>query len=160
MVGIFQTWFLPLAPGGAVADPLLLHETTPVQHDLHRVVATDKGFSVLISDDDLTPRLLSVDPMGVEIESLELPGIAAVYDLATNGNELAVLAGRSTGEPQVRVFDAALDPVGPWVCVSGPENLAVPPAVAADGSGWAVLFQSENGASSMIRVDATGAGAP
>lgn len=159
VVGIFQTWFLPLSPAGPLADRVLLHETTPVQHDLHRVVATDKGFMVLLSDDDLTPRLHSLDEMGVEIESLTLAGVTAVYDLATNGNELAVLAGRSTGEPQMRVFDAALDPVGPWICVSGPQNLAVPPTIAANGSGWAVLAQGEAGATSLIRVDATGAGA-
>jgi hypothetical protein len=67
---------------------------------------------------------------------------------------------RETGEPQLRVFDLALEPLGPSVCLAAAHAESVPIAIAPDGDGYAVIFETEGGAVMLIRVDSVGTGAP
>jgi len=159
--GLFQSQMLRVGatgPGGNV--PNVFYQT-PSQHDLVQVVETDDGFMALIFDDDTQPRFLRLDESGNLLgTSAGLAGVDLVYGLASQGNQIAVVAGRESGEPELRVFDLSLAPIGPWVCLDTGHDPAIPMAVAADGSGYAALFQTTGGATKLSRVDAVGTGAP
>lgn len=159
--GLFQSQLLRVGPMGPGANAPNVFYQTPIQHDLVQVVETDGGFMALVFDNDGQPRFLRLDPNGNRLtESAGLAGVSLVYGVASQGSQVAVVAGRDTGEPELRVFDLSLNPVGPWVCLDTAHDPAVPMALAPDGTGYAAIFQTPAGATKLSRVDAAGTGAP
>lgn len=159
--GLFQSQLLRVGPTGPGTNTPNAFYGTPYQHDLVQVVAIDDGFMALVFDDAGIPRFLRLDDNGnLTHESPGLAGVQLVYGMASQGNQVAIVAGRETGEPELRVFDLALSPVGPWVCLGTDHDSSVPAAIAADGTGYAAIFQTGDGATMLGRVDAMGTGAP
>lgn len=159
--GIFQSQMLRVGPTGPDANDPNVFYTTPVQHDLIRVVPIDDGYMVLVLDAMADARFLRLDENGnLMDQSPVLEGVTLAYDLATQGDRVAVVAGRESGEPELRVFDLDFAPAGPWICLGDDHDASVAPAIAADGNGYAAIFQTEGGATMLGRVDAVGTGAP
>lgn len=159
--GLFQSQLLRVGATGPGTNTANAFYGTPFQHDLVQVVAVDDGFMALVFDNEAVPRFLRLDPNGnLTQESPGLAGVQLVYGMASQGDRIAIIAGRASGEPELRVFDLSLSPVGPWVCLGSEHDPSVPAAIAADGSGYAAIFQTPDGATMLGRVDAVGTGAP
>lgn len=161
-VGEKQTRFLQVSASGVVGEPMVVYDTL-TQHSLNAMAATDDGYMVLVTGEqpDLTPWLIALDGTGdVTAGPTRLDGASLGHDLVSRGDTIAVIAGRATGEPQLRVFDLQLEPLGPWVCLDTDHNAGVPAAIALDGAGYAALYEASTGAVMLSRVGADGTGAP
>lgn len=155
-----QSQFLRLDADGVIGEKNVFY-TTPSQHDLVQVTAVTGGYMALIFDADATPRLLRLDENANMVASSGgLAGVSLVHGVAAQGDRIAVTARRQTGEPELRVFDLDLEPQAPWVCLDTGHDAAVPVAVTADGTGYAAIYQTADGATMLSRVDALGTGAP
>ena len=158
--GSFQSQLLKVDANGAIGTPNVFYSTS-LQHELVQVVAVDGGYMALIVEVNASPRFLRLDEFGnVTQSSLGLAGISTAYGLAAQGDRIAVLAARDTGEPELRVFDLTLEPQSPWVCLDTTHDPSAPATISADGTGYAAIFQRTDGATKLSRVDASGTGAP
>lgn len=127
------------------------------------VAATEDGFVVLVTMPPPTNDavILKLDGEGNPIgDAVMLEGAQYAYDLASQGDSFAVVVGRETGEPQLRVFDLAVEPLGPWVCLGADHQAVTEPAVTRDGDGYATIHTTAQGAVMLTRLDGIGTGAP
>jgi hypothetical protein len=86
---------------------------------------------------------------------------AEAFGIATNGTDVGIVSmNRGSKRPQFRAVDSTGHPLGPWVCLDTeiPDGQAHDVAVAADGAGWSIVFQSTRGVTTLVRTDRVGSG--
>ena len=140
-------------------QPLMLIFTA-ARHRVMKLERTQAGFVMMLTGAPPTfpAYLMALDEQGFVIGSgKELEGAQFGWDVAARGDELGVIAVRSTGEPQFRAFDANLEPLGPWVCLDAPTSVTTNiGAISSDGAGYAVLHRTADGAEVLTRFDRLG----
>jgi len=141
------------------AQPLMLIFTA-VQHRVIKLERTQAGFVMLLAGAPPTfpAYLVALDDQGFVIGSGKvLEGVQFGWDAAARGDELGVIAVRATGEPQFRPFSANLEPLGPWVCLDDPTSITANiGAISSEGTGYAVLHRTAEGAEVLTRFDRLG----
>jgi hypothetical protein len=167
----YQTAFGRGSTTARVGDPSNLF-TGAAARTVVGLTRTPAGFAVLVTVDDAAEpyaMLVLTDAGGHKTSAgLKLVGTVAATGVAVNGSEIGVLARRRVGtafEAQyataLRTFDLAGGPVGPWVCLDAAGGDRDPGGgLVADGTGYAALFRSADGNTSLARLDHVGTGAP
>jgi hypothetical protein len=161
-LGANVSQFTLIEAGGVVGDSVRLLETVGA-HSVAGIVATDAGFAVLFTGEPPAnePLVMTLDAQGEPTSEIwRLQGARYAHDLASLGDGFAVLAGRGSGEAQMRSFDLTLQPAADWVCLGADHDDSRPPAVAVDGTGYATLHTTLAGAVMLHRLDHLGTGAP
>ncbi len=144
--------------------PIDVIEDAP-EHELVQAIKTPSGYAVLISGGplDYAPYILVLDEAGERtMPAARLMGSFMGYGLAAQGEELGVVAPLDSEEPGFRAFDAALKPLGPWVCLDAKTDINDPIGIDSDGAGYAVVYRRETeagGAEIYARFDRLGTGA-
>ncbi|MBW2528201.1 MAG: hypothetical protein JRI23_28755 [Deltaproteobacteria bacterium] len=150
----YRSSFVAVDDSGPTGSVVTIWET-PATHELHQIAATDDGFVVLVTGEapERRPRLIELDASGNPVGTPTLlDGATRGHSLASQGSSFAVVAVHQTGEPQIRTFDLDLQPLTNWTCLAAAHNAAVPAAVAPDGSGYAVIFETDAGATMLSRL--------
>lgn len=152
--GSNETFFVLSGLTGTLGEPQAIYESAE-SHAVVQVAATDSGYVVLVSGEPPTylPVLLRVDPDGSLVSSTTLAGARFAHGIAAQGNRIAVIAGRESGEPQVRGFDESIAPLGPWMCLGSDYETTLSPRVANDGAGYATLHTTTSGAVMLHRIE-------
>lgn len=156
-IGSHQTLFIRTGATAPLGDATRLLET-PAPHHVARLIATDDGYALLLNGDGGDGvELMTLDASGaVTGHVVSLEGTTLAYDMASLDGGFAIVAARPSGEPQMRAFGLDLQPVGPWVCLGPDHDPFRPPAIAADGAGYATLHTAVDGAVLLHRLDAVG----
>jgi hypothetical protein len=161
-LGTNTSFFVAIDPGGVPGEAVELLDTIET-HSVSRIAATDDGWVVLFTGEppDNEPLLMTLAPDGQPTSGLfRLDGARYAYDLASRGDGFAVVAGRASGEAELRAFDLDVVPAADWVCLGADHDEAAPAAIAVDGAGYAVLHTALSGEVLLHRLDALGTGAP
>lgn len=160
--GANQSWFRKIDSTGPVGEEAaLIYETAGV-HNVTSVVGTDDGFMVMFTGDapDFEPVMMRLDADGAPRGgAVRLDGAQFSQSMASQGSSVMVVAGRATGEMQMRPFDLDLSPLGPWVCIGTDYNEVLGAAITPDGAGYAVMHTTDGGALTLHRTNDTGEGA-
>jgi len=131
---------------------------------------TPSGYALLMGvDDGTTPyaMLVLLDHGGRRASAgLKLLGTVDGTSLSVSGTEIGVLARRKEGQGanalfavEFRPFDASGAPLGPWVCFEPPgADVDFGGAIAAEGTGYAAVFRTRDGNTSLARFDRLGTG--
>jgi hypothetical protein len=139
-----------VAPLGSAVELL----STPTAHSVTAVASTTAGYVVLFTGEDpeRTPLLMTLDATGQPTSGVwELAGASGAFDLASAGDEFAVLVERASGEVEMRAFDLNVTPLAAWACVGADRDAARRPSIVRYDMGYAVLHTSAAG-SVMLRV--------
>ncbi len=110
---------------------------------VNRLVKTPTGYAVLMTGPlpNVEPFVVLLDEQGQATgPAYKLLGAHFAWDIAAQGTELGVLAGRATGEPEFRPFDASMAPLGSWVCLDVPGDITDRGGIDANGTGYAVVY--------------------
>jgi hypothetical protein len=161
-LGAQTSFFVEASATAPAGDRIDLYRSVGA-HTVADVVATDDGYVVLLTGEppENRPLVLVLDEDGTPRgEPRVLEGASYAIGVASRGDEVAVLAGRASGEPQMRAFDLELAPLAPWVCLGDDLDLASPGAIAVDGAGYATLHRTAAGGAVLHRLDHLGTGAP
>jgi hypothetical protein len=161
-LGANTTFFTEASATGPLGDRIDLYQSIGA-HTVNGVAATSDGYVVLVTGEapENRPLLLLLGPDGQRrggVYSLE--GASYAFGIASRGDEVAVLAGRASGEPQIRAFDLQLEPLESWVCLGESFEATAPGAIAVDGEGYATLHRTGTGGAVLHRLDRLGTGAP
>lgn len=118
---------------------------------LEKIEQTAVGHVLLLSGGppDQLPVIVFVDTSGVA-SGFALEGGLHGSDLAVGQDRILVAAMRTTGEPQVRAFDAQMQPLGPWVCLGAPADPEDVVAVHARPQGFDAMYRTPEGAAAWI----------
>jgi hypothetical protein len=165
----YQTAFGRGTTTGRVGDPSNLFSGHAARHVV-ALARTPPGYALLVGvDEGPVPYALLVllDVGGRPTTAgLKLVGTGDGSGLVVNGSEIGVLAHRTETHGQsvlvaaeFRPFDLNGAPLGPWVCFDPPAAMGdVGGALAADGAGYAALYRTKDGATSLVRFDHLGTG--
>lgn len=160
-LGANQSFFTRIASDGPTGERSIIHETAG-SHNVTAVVGIDTGYLVMFTGEppDYAPAMLRIGLDGFpKGDPIPLAGARFGHGMASHGDRVAVVAGRETGEIQMRALASDLSPMGPWVCLGPDFDPDRPAAITAQGSGYAVVYTSLAGASIYHRTDDTGQGA-
>jgi hypothetical protein len=159
-LGNHELFFVRANTTATIGPPRAIHQTAE-PHIVVDMVATSLGYVILAAGPapDYLPTLVAVDAEGEVLQITTLPSARFAHGLAANGDRIAVVTGTTDGKPQVRAFDPALEPVGPWECVDTAYDESMPPSVAVDGAGFATIHTTSTGAVILHRLGALDAGA-
>ncbi len=158
--GAYRTSIALATATGVTGAPVEI-TTSDFPHQVVKLVSTPSGFALLMTggQPEFAPYVLLLDDAGQVVGSAhKLEGAYFGWDIAVQGSEIGVVAARSTLEPEFRPFDAAMVPLGSWVCLDDPTDIGDVGAVSADGSGYAVLYRTPPGAEALVRFDHLGTG--
>jgi hypothetical protein len=168
----YQTAFGRATTTERAEDPFVLFSgATPVE--VVQLAKTPSGYALLIGAGAASPftGLVLLDPLGNPTSISRLDGAVRALSIAVQGAELGIAAIVATAEseageplyaPEFRPFDSTGAPLGPWVCL---QNLlpTLPTAqgvgLAADGTGYAAVFNANDGSVLLARFDHLGTGA-
>lgn len=159
-LGANQSFFTRVTSSGPSGERGVIYETAGV-HNVQQVVGTDEGYMVLFTGEppEFRPLVLRLGPDGSPLgEPTTLAGAAFAQGLASRGDSVAVVAGRASGELQMRSFGLDLAPRGPWVCLGSDFDAIWPAAITASGAGYAVTHTSAAGALVLHQTDDSGEG--
>jgi hypothetical protein len=161
--GTHETHFATATLTGVVTTPTRVLESTS-QHRVSFLARASTGYVLLLDAtiEGSSNLLVRLDDDGHVVgRAKRLLGALYGWQVAVNGDAVAIVAKRASGEAELRVLDASLEPKSPWICVTGPsDELFHEAAVAADGAGFAVVARTPEGAEVLHRVDVEGSPAP
>jgi len=139
-----------LGDDGTATGSVALPSGLPAQA-LVKIEQTAAGHVLLLSGSPPAqlPVVVLVDTTG-KASGFVLDGGLHGSDLAVGQDRILVAAMRTTGEPQVRAFDAQMQPLGPWLCLgpsADPEDVV---AVHARPQGFDAMYRTPEGAAAWI----------
>jgi hypothetical protein len=143
---------------GAVSLGSEVDVGAPSTHHVAEIVSTASGFVVLLTGEGSEPPLLfTLGTTGTPSGGpWELEGAGAAFDLASLGEEFAVLVERDSGEIELRAFDVDVTPLASWSCVGADRDPARRPSLVRYDTGYAVLHTAADGAVMLRVVDHIG----
>ncbi len=142
---------------GVLGAPIEVLVTSSVVRAV-RIVGTKAGFALLVASSPPDPRayVVLLDAAARPVGAIHaLAGTASAWDMAANGDAIAVVAQRADGAPAVRAFGTdggALHALGAWACLDDGGDAGALGAIDADGDGWLVVHRTKDGATRVARV--------
>lgn len=163
--GTTRTTWARIGADGTIllAKTLLLANGNHILIDLLR---REGGYLAILGEGNPTRAtvLVELDDFGnIVPPARRLLGTGLAFGGALGPSGLAVAAALEDGRAAVRIFDASLEPAGPWICVDDSEpgsGFYAQAGVAADGAGWGIVARMTDLSARYRRTNSAGTGAP